>query len=88
MPCRNYGRIEWQRTLAILEMTLDAAYQDILNEFDLTLGEGGGLKGLIVTRSNLGVTWKVRPKHALFFYFPPGCVGSPEVVVFWFPSCN
>jgi hypothetical protein len=28
---------------------MDAAYQDILNEFDLTLG---GVKGLIVTWSN------------------------------------
>ena len=36
-------------------------YQEELNEFDLTLG----VKGLIMIRSNLVLTWKVRPFEAL-----------------------
>jgi hypothetical protein len=48
---QGYDEIKWQRTLADLEKALDVAHQDVLNEFDLTLG--GGVKGLIVIRSNL-----------------------------------
>ena len=40
-----------------LEKTLDMAYHDIRNEFDLTLE----VKGLIMTRSNFIITWKDRP---------------------------
>ena len=54
---QDYGRIEWKQTLLHLEKALDVAYQDVLKEFDLTWG----VKGLIMTRSNLVVTWKVRP---------------------------
>ena len=35
----------------------------VLNEFDSTWG----VKGLIVTHSNLVVTWKVRPHMSIFF---------------------
>ena len=57
-PLQDYGRIEWKRTLRDLEKALDVAYHDILTKFDLTWG----VKGLIVTRSNLAVTWKDRPQ--------------------------
>ena len=40
-----------------LEKAPDVAYQDILKKFDLTWG----VKGLIMTWSNLVVTWKDRP---------------------------
>ena len=46
-----------QRTLEDLEKAPDVVYEDVLNEFDSTWGS----KGLIVTRSNVVVTWKVRP---------------------------
>ena len=39
-----------------LEKAPDVAYHDIRNKFDLTWG----VKGLIVTQSNLVVTWKDR----------------------------
>jgi len=36
-----YGRIEWQRTLTDLKRgPRYVAYQDVLNEYDLTLGKG------------------------------------------------
>ena len=35
----------------------DVAYEGVLKKFDSIWG----VKGLIVTRSNLVVTWKVRP---------------------------
>ena len=57
----DYNRIEWKRTLSDLEKAPDMAYQDILNEFDSTWG----VKGLIVTKSNLVVTWKVRPQMGI-----------------------
>jgi hypothetical protein len=70
----GYGRLEWQRTLMVLEKTLDVAYEDVLKvcqkkkkknkkkedvlkEFDNVWR----VKGLIVTRIHLVVTWKVRP---------------------------
>ena len=40
------------------EKTLDVAYEDVLNKFDLIWC----VKGLIVTRSNLVVTWTIRPQ--------------------------
>ena len=36
---QDYDRIEWKRTLKDLEKTLDMAYHDFLNEFDLTWGQ-------------------------------------------------
>ena len=54
---QDYGRIELKQTLSDLEKALDVAYQDVLSEFDLTWG----VKGLIMIRSNLVVTRKVRP---------------------------
>ena len=54
---QDYGRIEWKRTLLDLEKAPDIAYQDVLKEFDSIWG----VKGLIMTRNNLVVTWKVRP---------------------------
>ena len=39
----------------------DVAYRDILNKFDLTWG----VKGLIVTQSNLVVTWKDTPQMSI-----------------------
>ena len=54
---QDYGRIEWKLILSNLEKAPDVAYQDVLNKFDLIWG----VKGLIMTQSNLEVTWKVRP---------------------------
>jgi hypothetical protein len=56
-PLLDYGRLEWQCTLQDLEKNLDVAYDDVLREFDKVWC----VKGLIVTRRNLVVTWKVRP---------------------------
>ena len=41
-----------EKIFSVLEKVLDVAYQDVLNEFDLTWG----VKGCIVTWSNLVVT--------------------------------
>ena len=53
----DYDRLKWQRTLQDMEKALDVTYQDILREFD----SGWCVKSLIVTRSNLVITWKIRP---------------------------
>ena len=53
--------IEWKRKLRESEKAPDVAYHDILNKFDLTWG----VKGLIMTRSNLVVTWKDRPHMSI-----------------------
>lgn len=45
-------------TLVDLEKAPEITYQDLLNEFD-SVWYG---KGLIVTRSNLVVTWTIRPR--------------------------
>jgi hypothetical protein len=42
-----------------------------------------GVKGLIMTRSNLVVTWKDSLKWALFLDYHSGCVVSAGLVVFW-----
>ena len=55
---KDYNRIDWKHTLSNLEKAPNVAYQDVLNECDSTWG----VKGLIVTPSNLVVTWKVRPQ--------------------------
>ena len=49
---QDYGRIEWKQTFSDLEKALGVAYHDVLSEFDSIWG----VKGLIVTRSNLVVT--------------------------------
>jgi hypothetical protein len=54
---QDYGRIEWKWTLKDLKEAPNVAYQDILKEFDLTWG----VKNLIVTKSNLVVTWMDKP---------------------------
>ena len=63
-----YGRIEWQQTLLDFKKVLYIAYQDVLNEFDSMWG----VKGLIVTCSNLVVMWKVRPWMDIISQFPLG----------------
>jgi hypothetical protein len=57
----EYGRLEWQRSLHDLEKVPNVAYQDVLTEFDLVCC----VKGLIVTCSNLMVTWKLRPQMGI-----------------------
>ena len=57
----DYGRIEWQWSLADLEKAPDVAYQDVLSEFDSTWK----FKGLIMTRSKLVATWKARCKMGI-----------------------
>jgi hypothetical protein len=49
---QDYGRIEWKWTLLDLEKAPYVANQDVLNGFHLTWG----VKGLIMTQSNLVVT--------------------------------
>ena len=61
----DYGRIEWQYTLKDLQKALNVVYQDILDELDSVWC----VKGLIVTHSNLMVTWKNRARMALFLEF-------------------
>lgn len=60
--------VAWKRTLTDLEKAPDVAYQDILNEFGSTLR----VKGLIVTRRNLVVKWKVRSHLGIISWFPLG----------------
>jgi hypothetical protein len=50
-------RIEWKRTLLDLEKAPNVAYQYVFNGFN----SAWGVKGLIVTRSNLVITWEVGP---------------------------
>ena len=64
----DYGRIECKQTLEDLEKALDVAYQDILNEFDKTWG----VKNVIVTHSNLVVTWMDRPQINIIYRFSLG----------------
>jgi len=59
----DYGRIKWKHTLRDLGKTLDVAYHDILNKLDLTWG----VKGLIVTRGNLIITWKDKPRISTIY---------------------
>ena len=55
-------------TLKDLEKAEDVAYQDILKKFDLTWG----VKGFIVTHSNLVITWKDRPQMSIISWFSIG----------------
>ena len=75
---QNYGRIEWEWTLKDLEEAPDVAYQDIVKKFDSTWG----IKNLIMTRSNLVVTWMDKPHMSIILNFHSGCAGSPGLVVF------
>ena len=81
---QDYGRIEWKQTLKDLEKTPDVAYQDVLNKFDLTWG----VKNLIVTWSNLVVTWKDRPQMSIISWFPLGLRWFARVGCILVPSCN
>ena len=45
---------------------MDVAYHDVFKEFDTTWG----VKNLIVTRSNLVVTWMDRPQMSTISWFP------------------
>ena len=65
----DYGCIAWKSNLHdyktfkvaysvfVNNLNHNVAYQDVLNEFDSTLG----VKKLTVTRSNLVVTWMDKP---------------------------
>ena len=77
---QDYGRIEWKQTLSYLTKAPDVAYQDV-NEFDSIQG---GVKGLIVTRTNLVVMWKVGPKMAIISWFPLGLRWFSRGGCFWF----
>ena len=73
---QDYVRIEWKQTRRNLEKALDMAYQDFLK----ASSSNWGVKCLIVTRSGLVVTWKVRPHMNIISWFPLGlhwftCVG-------------
>lgn len=48
--------IEWQRTLEALKKTHVVAYDDVFEDF----GKVWCVKGLIATRSNLVMSWKIR----------------------------
>ena len=64
--CRIMVGLSGNKLLRTMEKALDLAYQDVLNEFDSVMG----VKGLIETRSNLVVTWKVRPQTDTTSWFP------------------
>lgn len=65
---QDFDRIKWKRTLMNPEEAPNMAYHNILNEFSSTRG----VKGFIVTHSNLVVMWKVRPHMGIIFWFPLG----------------
>ena len=77
----DYDRIKWKRILADLEKAMEVAYQDVLYEFDSTWV----VKGLIMTYSNLVVTWKVRPHMGIISSSLFGVHYFSEAVVLWFP---
>ena len=59
----DYDRLEWQRTLHDFNKVPDVAYQHVLDDFDLAWCH----KGLIVTRSNLPVTWESQTLDGHYF---------------------
>ena len=81
---QGYGRIEWKRMLRDLEKTPNMAYHDILNKFDLTWG----VKGLIMTQSNLVITWKDRTHMSIISWFPLGLHCSGRVSCILNSMCN
>ena len=86
---QDYGRIEWKHTLSYLKKAPNVTYQDILKK----IGSFFGVNGLIVTRSNLVVTWKVRPRMGTITWFTlwlrwlsrGGCILIPSCN--WFSIC-
>lgn len=68
----DYGTFEWQRTPHDLEKVPNVAYDNVLNDFDLVWC----LKGLIVTRTNLLVIWKMKPRMSIISWAPWFCIGS------------
>ena len=77
---QNYDRIEWKWTLSDLERPWMWLTKMLL----LYSIQHRGVKGLIMTRSNL--VWspgRSSPISILFLDFPLVWVGPPEVVVFW-----
>ena len=53
----DYGRLEWQCIMQDLDKFLNIVYEGVFREFDKVWD----VNGLIVTHSNLVVTWKVMP---------------------------
>lgn len=76
----DHDRLEWQQTLDDLENALDVAYQDVLKGFDSIWC----VKSLIVTQSNLVVTWKVRPWMRIPSRVPSICNGFMMLLYFPF----
>ena len=64
----TYGRIEWQRILKALERARDVAYDNVLRVSDKVWC----VKGLIITRNNLVVSWKTRPRMGIITQCPVG----------------
>ena len=54
-------------SLRDFKKAMGVAYNDILNNCDLTWG----VKGLIMTRSNLVVTWKDSPASNEYYFLIP-----------------
>lgn len=75
----DYGRLKWRPILQDLDKALDAAYQDVLDEFDSVWC----IKGLIVTHNNLTVIWKIRAldEHCFLISLGKSWVGLPRIVV-------
>ena len=67
---QDYDRIQWQWTLLDLEKAIDVAYPNVLNESDLIWG----VQGLIVTQSNILITWKDRPPMSIIIFIFPWVV--------------
>lgn len=55
---RIMGESQWQQTLKDAIEARDVAYQNVVDEFDSV----SCAESLIVTRSNLMDTWKVKPQ--------------------------
>ena len=66
----DYGKIEWQRTLADFKKAPNVAYQEVLNKFNSALRSGGGSKALFLTQSNLVISGRLSPKWVLSHDFP------------------
>ena len=62
----DYGRLEWQWTLMDLDIAPDVAYKDVREVSDNVWCA----KDLIVTYSNIVVTWKARPMMGIIVEVP------------------
>ena len=60
------GRLEWQWTLRDLDIAPNVAYEDVLEVSDNVWCA----QDLIVTYSNIVVTWKVRPMMGIIVEVP------------------